>query len=352
MKQFRPLFRSTVNYWLIVSMGAIITLLVWKYLYQQSPMRDNQVVVEYETEDSPTSDTLHINYANATELSRFGLRPNVIVNILKYRDAGGSIKDEDHLLKIRGIDTALVREKGNLIAYNRPLSVKRQYYEPKERDRETRQHYKPSRRISLYYTSEDSLAALGIKRQIIDSIIAYRRRYIMNGSITLDSLLEMTPTNFAQAMSGHISPRKNWERDTTKQKREEKRIYVNVNTATEKELCEIVGIGEKTARQIIERRAKLGGFVDKRQLAEIKYIDSARYAQIEEQVYVSTASIKRLKINEATKEEVLGHPYMRKELGRQLLRLRYRHKKLSRDMVIQELNDTHHDQWLLEYLEF
>ncbi|MDO4461874.1 MAG: helix-hairpin-helix domain-containing protein [Bacteroidia bacterium] len=347
MKPFRPLYRATVNYWLIVSILAIIVLLSWKYFNRGRGTSSITIeIIESDTCLTETSDTLHINYANATTLSRFGFKSGVIVNMLKYRDAGGTIRDIQHLLNIRGIDSTLVTEKGHLISFDRPM-IKYDYYTPKTKI--VRKRLVFARKISLYYTPEDTLIALGINRNIIDSILAYRERYILRGSMPIDSILGLTSEAFAQAMSGHIGERKKYNIET---KKETRKIYVNINTATSDELCTVIGIGEKSAKRIIERRVKLGGFVDIRQLAEIATIDSIRYAQIAPQLFAQPQDITKLNINEATKDEVLSHPYMRRELGRQLLRLRYRHKKLTREMVEAELSDTLHDRWLLEYLEF
>lgn len=348
MKSFRPLFRSTINYWIVASTLAIGLLVFWRYYHGNNHINNISIIeLETDTISSVSSDTLHINYANATQLSRFGFQPRIIVNLLKYRDAGGIIRDINHLLKIRGIDSSLVAKKEQLIAFDRPTIIKNYYYTPKTVTSYKAHHI---RRVSLYYTPKDTLIALGIKNVIVDSIIAYRERYIMHGSLPMDSLTSLTAETFAEAMKGHISERRSYVTPQAEPKNE--KPIVDINTASISELCTVSGIGEKTALRIIEHRVMLGGFVDLEQLSEIPYIDSVRYAQIIPQLRLSHSAIIPLKINEATKNEVLSHPYMRKDLGRQLLRLRYRHKKLNREMVTPLLNDTPHDQWLLEYLEF
>ncbi len=348
MKHFRPLFRSTVNYWLVVSILAIGLLVFWRY-YRSNNRSNNISIIEIETDtlSSDISDTLHINYANATQLSRFGFQPRAIVNLLKYRDAGGLIRDIKHLMKIRGIDSSSIANKEYLIAFDTPVKIK-YYYTPQNTTIHKAHHH--IHRVSLYYTPKDSLAALGISSVIIDSIMAYRERYIVHGSLPMDSLTSLTAETFSQVMRGHISERKSYAIHQAEPKKEKPKV--DINTASISELCTVSGIGEKTALRIIEHRVMLGGFVALEQLSDIPFIDSVRYAQITPQLSLSTSVIIPLKINEATKNEVLSHPYMRKELGRQLLRLRYRYKKLNREMVIPLLNDTPHDQWLLEYLEF
>lgn len=52
--------------------------------------------------------------------------------------------------------------------------------------------------------------------------------------------------------------------------RAEKVFTVNINTATKEELCEVSGIGEKTALAIIKFREDYGGF---KNIEEVKLVD-------------------------------------------------------------------------------
>ena len=51
---------------------------------------------------------------------------------------------------------------------------------------------------------------------------------------------------------------------------------ININTADAEELMMLPGVGDKTARRIIEKRAALGGFKSVEDLLEIKYIGEAK----------------------------------------------------------------------------
>ncbi|MGI6109941.1 MAG: helix-hairpin-helix domain-containing protein [Eubacteriaceae bacterium] len=56
---------------------------------------------------------------------------------------------------------------------------------------------------------------------------------------------------------------------------------VNINTATEKQLQELPGIGEVTAGNIVSWREKNGGFSSKEQIKEVNRIGDKLYEQIE-----------------------------------------------------------------------
>lgn len=348
--KFEPLFKTTINNWLTIIVIALLSLVVWRVL-KPSTMSMEGISIEVGEDsvaEAVVTDTLHVNYANVTQLSAFGFKSAPIVNILKYRDAGGWIRDEEHLLSIRGIDSALVEQKSALLVYDAPLTGSRyvDYSVPKERPR-----YK-AKRISLYYSSVDTLLRLGISRRIIDSLLDYRKRYIVRGSMSVDTLRAITPEIFSYVMESHISERIVWVRDSLRKKQDKEVLLVDINKADEEQLCKVRGIGEKTARRIIERRGVLGGFIDVEQLKEISIIDTVRYNQIVPQVTVGKRHIKTIKINEVTQEELLAHPYMRKELGRALLRLRYRHKRLTREMAEPLFTDSKKDRYMLEYIQF
>lgn len=61
---------------------------------------------------------------------------------------------------------------------------------------------------------------------------------------------------------------------------------ININTATESELRSLDGIGEKTARRIIEKREKLGGFSSIEDILEVEGIGSKTFEQIKHYITV------------------------------------------------------------------
>ena len=56
---------------------------------------------------------------------------------------------------------------------------------------------------------------------------------------------------------------------------------VNINTATEDELCTLPGVGEKTAQRIIAYREANGGFYDIQELMEVSGIGEKTFARLE-----------------------------------------------------------------------
>jgi competence protein ComEA len=79
---------------------------------------------------------------------------------------------------------------------------------------------------------------------------------------------------------------------------------VEINGATQEQLIEIDGVGEKLASRIIKYRDLLGGFIRKEQLRKVYGMDSLNYAKIQNQISVDLTLVKRVDVNKASMEEL------------------------------------------------
>lgn len=86
---------------------------------------------------------------------------------------------------------------------------------------------------------------------------------------------------------------------------------VELNTADTTLLKQLRGIGSGYAKMIINYRTKLGGFYSKEQLLEVYRFPAETYSKIEHQVWVDTAYIQKLPINQLSIDQLKRHPYIR-----------------------------------------
>lgn len=93
----------------------------------------------------------------------------------------------------------------------------------------------------------------------------------------------LTPTETASMAQETSSPRTEEEEDRALAEIENK---ININTATESELCLLDGIGEVLSKRIIEKREELGGFQSIDQLHEVQGIGDKLFEQIKNYVTV------------------------------------------------------------------
>lgn len=96
-----------------------------------------------------------------------------------------------------------------------------------------------------------------------------------------------------------------------KPKPEKKPIpVVDLNTVDSTTLVELPQIGPYTAVRIIEFREKLGGFVDKEQLRDVKGMDEARFAAIQPYINLGAVELRKVDVNRADFKTLVHHPYL------------------------------------------
>lgn len=97
---------------------------------------------------------------------------------------------------------------------------------------------------------------------------------------------------------------------------------LELNSADSVDLVSLPGIGPFFASKIIDYRQKLRGFAFKEQLMEVYGIDQERFSIFGERVWVDTTLISKIKILEATQEELSSNPYIGSYAARAIIKFR------------------------------
>ena len=113
----------------------------------------------------------------------------------------------------------------------------------------------------------------------------------------------------------------------------QKYYVIDMNRADSSEWEHLPGIGGKTARRIVRYRERLGGFISKFQLLEIKYFDSSLLLSDKIDFAIDTNVIRKININECDIIELYKHPYIGKELAKRLWEFRKVHYPLTSSKV-------------------
>jgi DNA uptake protein ComE-like DNA-binding protein len=95
-----------------------------------------------------------------------------------------------------------------------------------------------------------------------------------------------------------------------------KKYKIDLNQADSAEFESLPGIGNKTARRIIKYRDRLGGFINKFQLLEIKYFDSSLLLSNNIAFDVDPTMINKIDINHCEIAILYRHPYIGKDLAK------------------------------------
>ena len=172
-------------------------------------------------------------------------------------------------------------------------------------------------------TEEEGLR-MGLTDRQIRNIINYRDKggkfYSKND---LAKLYTISEEDFAQLEPYIVLPeiaRKDYDKPKTETKEyqnvtEEKKApktipVVDLNTVDSITLVELPQIGGYTAARIVAYREKLGGFLNKEQLLEVKGMDEARYNTASPYINVGEAPIRKIDVNRADFKTLVNHPYL------------------------------------------
>ncbi len=86
-------------------------------------------------------------------------------------------------------------------------------------------------------------------------------------------------------------------------------VFIELNTADPARLTTVRGIGPVISRNIAAYRARLGGFVHKNQLREVRGVTDENFDALAAQFFIETAHIQKINLNFASPSDLRMHPY-------------------------------------------
>jgi len=164
---------------------------------------------------------------------------------------------------------------------------------------------------------EDMLKLYGMT----DSLYAALEPWIAIDTFALDSQRRANDSIRQSRLDSLYAGRK----DSLKTYHEKRDTVLELNRADTFDLQYIRGIGSTSAKQIVVRRQKLGGFVHVTQLAEVPgFRPGVPLDSLYPHFTVDTTLIRFINVNHASLSQLGNHPYITYEQARQLLDLRHR----------------------------
>ncbi len=112
---------------------------------------------------------------------------------------------------------------------------------------------------------------------------------------------------------------------------------VDLNTVDSTTLVELPQIGPYTAVRIIEFREKLGGFINKEQLRDVKGMDDARFAAIQPYINLAAVEIRKVDVNRADFKTLVHHPYLNYEQVKRIVNQREKRGMIKNWAQLEEL---------------
>ena len=112
---------------------------------------------------------------------------------------------------------------------------------------------------------------------------------------------------------------------------------VELNRADSLTLIFIKGIGPFYAKQIINYRDELGGFLSFSQFAEIWGLEKLDVEKLQQQTTIDTLYIRKININLANIDELRNHPYLNYKEAKMIVNFRIQHGDFSSVKDIQKI---------------
>lgn len=128
---------------------------------------------------------------------------------------------------------------------------------------------------------------------------------------------------------------------------------VEINSADTTGLIALPGIGSKLAARIVLFREKLGGFYSVKQVGEVYGLQDSVFQKLAAYLRCDSQKIKKIDINNVSKELLATHPYIRWKLADAIITYRNEHGSFSsaKDLQKIEMIDDEVARRLLPYID-
>ena len=190
--------------------------------------------------------------------------------------------------------------------------------------------------LQIFAHNKDSfkeLLAKGLPYEVVKSLVNYRnagatyrskedlKKLYSLDEATYNKLEPFIALSEEEIKSNAITP-DSANRDKFKK---EESIVLDINTATEKELQSIRGIGPSYAARIVKYRERLGGYINTKQLGEVYGLSQETIDLVSPHFRFSTTPNHTININAAGAKELYSHPYVSYKEAQAIVAYRNQH---------------------------
>ena len=249
------------------------------------------------------------NYLSDYKGYVLGLTPKQIDKIMNFRQSGRYFQSKQEFKEIAGLSDSLFQKLEPYIKIPDFKFNKIQSYDKYKR--------LTTNDINKA-TAEDLQSIYGVGPVLSKRIVKYRN---MIGGFKdmsqLEKIYGLEPEVVARIKSKFVIKSLSQDKKTTIVKKP-------INTATEEELKQVYGIGDKLARRIVKYRQSLGGFTVKEQLNEVYGLKPETIKRLWERFTIENPAKIRLKINlnDANIKELAKNPYISYQLAKKIVSYR------------------------------
>lgn len=248
------------------------------------------------------------NVVKVKEMERLGLKSYAILNIIKYREAGGRFRNVETFKNVYGIDSFLFEKLEPFIKINP---------DPQLRGYVKRKSYP----VDLNRAEKAWLSKVGVAPLVIDDIEHMKREYYFCARVDKDSLVSFTFNEWKKYAKNIIKKRNRVRHQSFEA------FTIELNSADTAELRLLKGIGSYYANKIVWYRKALGGFYTVDQLLEIEGISPLILEDNKAHLVIDASLINPINVHTAGLRRMKRHPYLNFYMAKEI----YEYRKEGRD---------------------
>lgn len=261
------------------------------------------------------------NTIDPVALDSLDIPEPVKLNLLKFRSKGGKIYSNADFKKIYGVTDQVYNQVSPFLLLENESNLQKRASSAPELFL-----FDPNR------ATDGEFLRLGFS----DWQIATIRKYLDKGGVFHDKAdffkIRVISENQKRILGDWVMI-ESAQKASSGEKMVIEAVSVELNTADSIQLKQLPGIGGVLSKRIVKYRDLLGGFHSVSQLKEVYGLSEQVIRLIEGRVKVDITRIKKLNLNFADVNELSRHPYLKKDLARNIVRFRARNGSF-RDLTI------------------
>ncbi len=268
------------------------------------------------------------NTASFDDLVLLGLSEKIANIVCNYRDKGGTFRKPEDFQKIWSLPK---EDYERLLPFIRIESAEDERFERKP----------VAQKVELFpfdpnTATEGDFLRLGLPKWTIKSILNYRAKggkfrsaadfrkiynldeedYLrLEPYITIGTVAAVEPPRPTTYSGGNGGERPKFVAKGP----------LDINRASMEDWQRLPGIGEKRARQIVNFRESLGGFLRVEQVGEMYGLPDSVFQRIRPMLELGNAEVRKINLNSASAEDLDVHPYISAKQAKLIVTYRNQH---------------------------
>lgn len=303
------------------------------------------------------------NKATIEDFVRLGLSPKTAQSIGRYRDKGGKFRKPEDFKKIYALRPT---------DYERLLPFIKIGGPPQKQLEGMSKPAKPAVAELFEFdpntASADDFTRLGLPESAVKGLLAYRGKGgVFRKKEDLQKIYTLPPADYERVAPYIVVPAAS--KNTTGVEALRPAAYqsgvlalasrpkqpvgpVDLNRSSIEDWMALPGIGEKRARQIIQFREKLGGFLSVEQVAETRNLPDSVFQAIRPLLVHGFAEVRQINLNTVSRTDLSTHPYCSAKQAEHIVNYREQHGPYRSVAELDQIEAFKDKRWLAQIKQY